>query len=196
MSATNVVWHRQYVTISLRDHKPVSSLPCPFSPQIHLPMSIEAARALPAAVWQTFWADLVGSGLSELLNAYQHDLIQDLILMFRYFNAPLPQATAMWPAFIEQLQSAAEAGAQFDTPGEEILYDLALWEKSCIPVSALLLVPGILTDCIRTHSLRPSVISPVTQTSPRPMQSLAMSSWTTLSPRTAKLRTPLRLLDV
>lgn len=94
------------------------SVPCCCTSKIHLPMCIKAMRALPHAVWQTFWANIVGLGLCKLLSDVQHNLLQDLILVFCYFSMPIPDATERWQAFIEHLQTIAKAGAQFNTPGE------------------------------------------------------------------------------
>ncbi len=117
--------------------------------QIFLPTSLEAVRALPEAVWNTFWADIVNSGLHALLDGDQRDMLQDIILVFRYYSIPEPEVTATWGNFLHRLYLAAETGAAFVTPGEEILYDLLLWAKLHIPVSVYRC--RALSHCIHAH---------------------------------------------
>ncbi|KAI0686096.1 hypothetical protein C8T65DRAFT_747540 [Cerioporus squamosus] len=109
---------------------------CPrtgFHNTIHLPTTLDAARALPAAIWQIFWADLVNTELHALLTQKQRNLLRDLIRIFQYYNIPMPHVAGSWGSFLHLLYLAAETGANFGTPGEEILEDLSMWAHMHIP---------------------------------------------------------------
>ncbi|RPD60947.1 hypothetical protein L226DRAFT_570693 [Lentinus tigrinus ALCF2SS1-7] len=100
---------------------------------IYLPTTLAGARALPPAVWEGFWADIAHNGLLELLDEEQHELIEAIIDIFRYYATLSPRATETWDDFLEELYLGAEFSAHLSQPGERVLSDLSRWAMEHIP---------------------------------------------------------------
>ncbi|KAI0688811.1 hypothetical protein C8Q76DRAFT_698523 [Earliella scabrosa] len=82
---------------------------------VHLPMSLTPAY--------------------DLLDAAQLEAIKTTLYLLRYFGrVSLPEsASEAWDEFIERMSYAAETTLRFQTPGDEVLYDIQLWARSRIP---------------------------------------------------------------
>ncbi|KAH9846522.1 hypothetical protein C2E23DRAFT_890775 [Lenzites betulinus] len=118
----------------------------PITHKLHVPGSLEEARALTFHDWNAR-AEAVRTDIGALLQPSQREAITTVVYVYIWFTQDPPtgesaRAIARWSDLQQMLPMLATMGLYLNTPGERLIYNICLWARDKIEEALPLYLRG------------------------------------------------------